>query len=1174
MKAADPLTLPLQGVSLIEASAGTGKTTALVNTYLRAVLTTDLKVDQILVVTYTRAATGELISRIRKALVKTRAALSADTLEDDFLTQLVAQASGDKVPMIARVEAALAALDESAVFTIHSFCQRMLADLAFEVGGAFVTEQRSEEQSLRDEIAADFWRQRQAMADPAYARWFLNTFKTPGGLLGKTRDALAVSGELHIEPHLTAADLRQAKAAFAAAAEQATTTWQAAHKQLTDFLQERPDVNRKTYNDTAVEQLIKQWETWLATSAEPTLPDKFELLTIDKLSEKMNQGKAPPPEPFFEAAQILWESAQKLRAAWWQETCTAAIEYLRSEARKRKRHAREIGFEDMLQNLCDALVGTGGKALAERMAERFPLALVDEFQDTDPRQYEIFSRIYRGRKKTGLILIGDPKQAIYRFRGADVFTYMQARRACEQANRVYRLARNFRTTEPLVMALNTLFGRSDKAFIYEHIPFAAVESGRPISPLNVKGEADAPLTLVWKPAPNDAKNGVANKNTALLEMAEVCAEEIERLLVLGEAKQASYTDTQGEQTCVRARDIAVLVSTHKQGDQVQRELRWRGIAAVTLSTDSVFSTAEAADFQTVLTAVTEPARGPYLRRALATPLLGATANEIAALGEDEMRWSRLVAEFRDYNTRWQRQGFAAMFAQLLRDQGVIERTLARADGERAMTNLRHLGELAEAQAAHHPGIESLMAWLARECAETHRGDESRELRLESDAELVRIATIHKAKGLEYPIVFLPFLWDTKQVKVERTNPAVLAHDETLEPVLDLGSAVLEQRQESAAKEHCAEQARLAYVALTRAAHACYVLCTPARQSEHSALARLLGVDHPDAFEAALGTWCADAPDGAMHLRAPERAQRALNAADSRMQGTAREFIHPDRLQQRFHIASYSLLATGASGAMAERPDWDERVPPVRVSAAASGIHAFPAGAASGTLLHAVLEALDFDADAHTIETTTRRLCAAYGFNDRWVETLSPWLAGVLTTPLELPACTLAAIARPQRSDELEFYFPLARIEAQTLDAAVAAFAPQVPHPALAFAEVAGQMKGYMDLVFEHDGRYWIADYKSNRLGSDLAAYTPAALDRAMAEHRYDLQYLVYTVALHRYLQTRIADYDYERHFGGVLYLFLRGMAPDTPAPHGIWHTRPAWSEVRRLDALFAGEARV
>ena len=1165
MKAADPLTLPLQGVSLVEASAGTGKTTALVRTYLRALLATGLTVDKLLVVTFTHAATGELTTRIRRQLAEVHAVLAGEAQPDEFLSSLLKRSDADDALLLKRVRAAFTALDDSAVFTIHGFCQRMLADMAFETGGAFVAEQRDEEESLRKEIAADFWRRRQDGASPAYAGWLLDTFGDPEGLLKQLHDALAVSGGLHAEPKVEAGIPGETGEAFADAARAAAEAWREDAAELRLWLLESDDLNRTKYHKGTTATLLEEWEDWLSRPPVPSLPGNFERLTLAKAEASLKKGKVPEKRFFkWRMADELQRAAEAASDAWWQETFAAALDYLLSESRRRKRHAREIGFDDMLQNLHEALEGAGGEALAERIATRFPLALVDEFQDTDPRQFAIFSLIYADRKESGLIMIGDPKQAIYRFRGADVFTYMRARGQCEKRDRIFSLAKNFRTTGALIGSVNALFGKAKQpAFLYEQIPFVAVEPGREIAPLE-GGGGDAPLTVVWR----DRKDGVENKGDAVPAMAEVCAAEIESLLVLGEDGKARYVDSHGEAFDVRARDIAVLVSTHRQGERVKQALRLRGIASVTLSNDSVFGTPEAADLETLLTAVAAPASGSRLRRALATPLLGATAEDIAGLGEDEARWSERVTAFREYNRHWQEHGFSAMFARLLREQRIIERTLAREDGERAMTNLRHLAELAETHVAHHPGIESLMAWLARERAELHRGDESRELRLESDDELVRIVTVHKAKGLEYPVVFLPFLWDAKKPEGNSGHPAVLAHDVNLEPVLDLGSAELDRRLAAAAEEHRAEQVRLAYVAFTRAAHACYVFCTPAKYAEHSALAGLLGVENPLDLEEGLQAWCGNAPEGAMLFREPRRAPRSLKSVAERRYGEAREFGFTGRLRQRFHIASYSLLAANAGGAMAERPDWDETVQATPVVESAAGIHAFPAGAASGTFLHALLEAIDF-ADAAEHEATIRRLCGDYGLGE-WADSLMPWLAGLLATPLEPAGCTLAEVARPQRRDEMEFYFPIAGLEAGALDAVVSGFAPRGPRPALRFAGVAGQMKGYIDLTFERGGRYWIVDYKSNRLGSDLTAYTPAALDHAMAEHRYDLQYLIYTVALHRYLATRISGYDYDKHFGGVMYLFLRGMAPDAPGPRGVWHTRPDRQDVERLDALLGG----
>ncbi|HEX5314740.1 MAG TPA: 3'-5' exonuclease, partial [Gammaproteobacteria bacterium] len=756
---------------------------------------------------------------------------------------------------------------------------------------------------------------------------------------------------------------------------------------------------------------------------------------------------------------------------------------------------------------------------------------------------------------------GDPKQAIYRFRGADVFTYMRARRQCEQSDRLYGLTENYRSTGALLDAFNALFEGRDNPFEYEQIPYSHVTSGREVAALNAKG--DAACTVLWH-AGADAK---ILKDEAARIAADVCATEIARLLELGASGRAHYPKD-GNTQRVEAKDIAVLVDKNRQGLAVQLALRRYGIAAAMVATASVFAGEEAEELQIVLAAVAEPANGALLRRALATRLLGATASDLAAWANDEPRWGAIVSNFRDYHALWQSRGFAAMFARLIAEEGVIERTLARDDGERVMTNLRQLAELAGEQAAHCPGIASLLVWFARERANVAKA-EDRQLRLESDENLVRIATVHKAKGLEYPIVFLPFLWDGKQPDKKTANPAVLAHDEDYRSVLDLGSEHVGQRQEDAAQEARSEEARKLYVALTRAQRACYLIAMPANQLELTALARMLNVDAFEELQPKLQDWT-KAAGGSVKIRAPLSAGATGQLSSARPHGQAREFPFADRLRQRFFVASYSRLAEGARGASAEAPDRDETVATVPAPEQAKGIHAFPAGPASGTFMHAVIEALDFDADENAISEAVRSQSAFHGIEPRWNETLTGWLLEIFATPLGAPGCALRDIRRERRIDELEFYFPLNAIRAPALDEALRQFSPQGPRPSLQFDDVQGLMKGYLDLVFEQGGRYWITDYKSNRLGSDLAAYTPQALDRAMGEHRYDLQYLIYTVALHRYLATRIADYDYDRHFGGVLYLFLRGMAPVAPEPRGVWHTRPEKSDVERLDAYLAG----
>jgi exodeoxyribonuclease V beta subunit len=1170
MKEVDVFTHPLAGLSLMEASAGTGKTTTLVRLYLRALLVEKFGIEQILAVTYTRAATGELSVRIREALVEAGEQLRS-TRRDAFWARLFAQAGDDRETLQKRIDAALAGFDEKAVFTIHGFCQRILADHAFEAGSAFASEPIEDEDALRGEAAADFWRRRTSdAASPSYVRWLVDTLQSPTRLRSVLARALAVSGALRIEPEMNAEAIARAEKAFAAAAATAREAWRREGDGLRDWLINSDDLHRNKYRRNTMKRLLEEWDRWLNDAPNPCLPKNLERLTREKLEAGLRDGELPEAAFFaWNLAGELIHAAEKLQHAWWQETLASAHGFLRDEMRRRKRQRRELGYDDMLHNLADALKAPFGNALAANIAARFPLILVDEFQDTDPVQYDIFARVHAAEKAHGLVLIGDPKQAIYRFRGADVFTYIQARRDCKATGRLYGLLANYRGSAGLLDALNALFSRAREPFEHGDIPYVPVHAGRRVAPLILTDGNGAALNILWQPAPPEAKRGLFNKDDGERLVAEICAGEVAHLLALGAAERACY-ETEDGQHCVGARDVAVLVNTNEQGALVRRALRRHGIAAALASRQSVFASAEAEELEILLAAVAEPGNGKRLRRAFITSLLEATAADLERWSGNETAWAAIVADFRAYRQCWRKHGFAAMFARLLNEQGIARRTLAREEGERAMTNLRHLGELASAEAARRPGIAPLLAWFERERMSASE-EEARQLRLESDQNLVRIATVHRAKGLEYPIVFLPFLWHRKTPRAQR-YPSILTHTEDDRAVLDLGSSFIAERQAEAVREAHAEEARKTYVSLTRAERACYLIALPANDTDQSALGRLLQARDAASFKSGLEAWRKNA-NGAVAIRAPIAAGLSIRGASERAYGEARAFEYPQRLRQRFHLASYSLLAAGASGGAAELPEHDEGVKALPQAEPAFGIHAFPAGPESGVLLHALIETLDFDADAKAIETAVEHVLAIHGFDAQWSPIVAAWIGGLFATPLAVPACRLGDIRRGQRIDELEFYFPLRPIEAKSLEVQLRAFAPQGSRPRLNFSDVAGQMKGYLDLVFEHQGRYWIADYKSNRLGADLAAYTPAALDRAMADHRYDLQYLIYTVALHRYLRSRIGDYDYERHFGGLLYLFVRGMAPGAPAPRGVWHTRPARADIERLDAYLAGSER-
>lgn len=1176
----DPLTLPLAGRHLIEASAGTGKTWTIAALYLRQWLENGREPGQLLVVTFTEAAAAELRERIAARLHEARAALAGGAA-DDFLVALIARLP-DRDAAAAQLDDALLRLDELAVYTIHGFCGRALADHAFRAGSRFEADIETDIRPLTAQVLGDFWRQRCAAADPEELDALYTLWPRGPDDLAKALQKLDGKPDLRLLPVLEQVDIADARAAFDQAHAALAMAWSGGCKDALQLLIDDKGLSRTKdngYKPDDLRALFAALDAWAV--GESGLPAGHvclaqHVLDVSLTPGAVKKGALAPRHALFAQVGALCSAADALTQSVRVHTVHAALAYLATQRAARLSAAGRRGFDGLLQEMDAAVAGPTGEALAAALAQRYPTLMIDEFQDTDPVQYRLFERLHRAAGDGfGMYLIGDPKQAIYQFRGADVFAYLAARRDIRPAQR-HTLGTNQRSTRRLVDAVNALFADHPRPFVLEGegrvIDFEAVDAAgrREDTPLVVDGAQPPALELWWQA--RVAQDKALNKNAAAEQSLAATAARVAQWLALGAAGRAFV----GEEP-LAGRHIGILVRTNRQAADVQAALRRAAVDSVCLREDSVFESAEAQALERILQAALAPADAAALRAALATHVLGATAQEIAELDADEHAFDRHAARFEAAHRRWLAAGPLPMLLTLLHDTGAIARLQAGGEGARALTNLLHLGELLQAQAAIRPGLDAQLRYLRDAMTGDARAGEAQQLRLESDANLVQIVTVHKAKGLEWDIVLLPFAWDEPK---PRQEPPFEFHDPdvfTFTADLDPASAHADAHRQEA----LAEQVRLLYVALTRARHHCALPFGVINQADLGALGWLL---YDGRFaekltdQAARKPWAerAAACGGALVISEPPTDAGAL-ALPAPPQGRAELFT--GRIDSRWRVTSYSALAAGAVGA--DRPDHDAvdagvviadaPTPAPADTGGAPLIARFPRGAAAGTALHGLFELLDFPA-AHgpALGDPVAQTLARAGYPPLWQGTLERLVADVLDAPLDGAGLRLRDIARDRRRDELEFYFPLARVEPATLNRLLGATELAADAGALRFDAVEGVLKGYIDLVFEHEGRFYLADYKSNWLGPTPADYARPALDAAMAEHRYDLQYLVYTVALHRYLRLRVADYDYGRHFGGVYYLFLRGMGAADPDRRGIWFDRPPSALVAALEAALCG----
>ncbi len=1200
-----PLRLPLAGMQLIEASAGTGKTWTIAALYLRLVLghgrDQALMPAQILVMTFTKAATAELRERIRERLAEAAGAFRGQRAADDLLRELIDDYPDDAARAAAarKLELATRWMDEAAVFTLHGWCQRMLVQHAFDSGEAASEDGIADEGELQAEAARDYWRrfffplQREAAAQVA------RSWTTPTDLQRAVRPLLAGAPEalrLGGQPVPAVADpadlLDAATATLRDAEMQARALWLEHGADIAQRLREamaQGVLSASSYKPATLATDHAAFDAWSSVD-ELAKAKTLERHSTAKLQGATRKNQVTPTHAFFDAvdavlaAQTEVEKLQPLLLAH-------AARWIAQRLDQVRRARAVLGYDDMLKHLAAALHGANGDALAQAIARQYPAVLVDEFQDTDPLQWQSLQRIHAVRDDTALLLIGDPKQAIYGFRGADIHTYLRARERAAQPH--WTLDTNHRSTAALVHAVNRVFAQADRwpdgAFGFgQALPFVAVKAKGRKEVLQLDGAPLPAMQLAMHPSGDAISTGAWRDG-----MAEHAAAQLVAWLDAAQAGRCGFRAEDGHWVPLQPGDVAILVRDRADAAAMAAALRQRGLAHVYLSDQqSVYASDEAADLLRWLHACAHPGDDRAMRTALATPGMARSLAELASLDADDDQREACSEHFRQSHVLWQRHGVLAMLHELLHRFDLPARLLARDGGERALTNLLHLAELLQQAATELDGEHALIRFLAAQIASPGSGDsaEAQLVRLESEAALVKLVTVHKSKGLEYPVVLLPFACGFRAMD---GGDIVQTRDGEGRVQLDLQPDEAALRE--AELERLPEDLRLLYVALTRARHACWVGVANLKHGNkkdsdlhRSAFGYVLSGGLPIPPGELLARVRALAGEGhgidVVELGDSADTRRHHAGAATAVARPARSFaLKP---AEPWWIASYSALAHGGDHA-APRPAPEtagqstlaESVAVANAEASNAdthGIHAFHRGASAGTFLHDLLESCADEGFARaaspstSLRDTLARRCQARGWQ-AWIKPLTAWLPTLLRTPLALPdggTMPLAALADAARyRAELEFWFEAHRVDTAALDRLVTMHTLDgMARPALPPIRVNGMLKGFIDLVFEHQGRWYVADYKSNWLGGHAGAYTAEAMRDSVLQSRYDLQYAIYTLALHRQLKARLPGYDYERHMGGVLYLYLRGVDGEG---HGVHGERLPFALVDALDRLFA-----
>lgn len=1254
----DAATIKLSGKHLIEASAGTGKTYNITRIYLRLLLERELTVEQILLMTFTKDATQELRGRIDAFI---RLALSDwDVLceEDGYFASLNKRIEQPKREFL--LKRALLFLDEAAIFTIHGFCQRVLNQYAFTSGLPFNANMAANSSEITLQVCQDWYRSL-AKSDHESFMLLASFWATPDSFLSSFSKAIGHTSTLSV------VDVESIEAEFIALVRLAAQTLTA----NSDLFENGLILVKKGAEQEKRREELSQLKIWL----ESIISKELSLLDVGEGKVKMPDGffdgkryarstyKAELLDAFAPVKEVkeqIKKIANNINKAKAFAIVQLGIYQIRQQVIEQKKALNLLDFDDLINTLADCLqsddsTDDNSHLLAKQLLAQYPVALIDEFQDTDPKQFGILQSIYYGdnakQANAGLFLIGDPKQAIYGFRGGDIFAYLNARSGCDHH---WLMDTNWRSTPQMIAGYNQFFTyKRDESLIAscasQHnesvfgfgIPYLPVLAGKKTQKLpqaqHVTLDSDKALQFIHfthNEISDDTKpqsNKISQSSRPML--ANWCANEILSLL----SPKVASKDQTGAATTVKPKDIAILVRDGAEARDMKHALQQAGLDSVFLSDRAnLFHSQQAKQLLGLLKGVLLPENERLFVAALSCGLLGFDAKKLYQLQQDEMAYQTLKFAFVDYRTQWQRQGFITMAINLMHNLLDVPQN----NKDRCLTNVLHLFEILQAASVRLSQGQELLHWFEQQC-NLETNDVEAELRLESDGDLIRLITQHGSKGLEYPYVFIPFACRHKDpLKFGNKSVSYLEyHNAQGELCLSLDGS--KEAKKAMSNEAYAESIRLLYVAITRAERRCYVLCCAFDAYHLSPLGKTLQFQEQESIIKPLQVLKASA-EHAIGIReisldcSPSMDDEvALNQQDLALLGnetqgfanaTVSNFI--GKIERDWWLSSFTAISRNIRHAGVSNPDRDTDTAASQVGALNTGVtpdgtehddgeqicFKLAKGAHTGNLLHDILEQTDFS-EPDWQESLEKPLLAygelsASNASDKGTaftsDELIHWLEQIIRAPFiasnHAERGCLADIAINRTLRESEFYFPMQgegtnalanlltdhRNSAQRITSDGTSMNTNVgvnsgkskilnntlKYPVMlpSYKKLSGMMHGFIDLIFEYQGKYYLCDYKSSHLGDNFKDYQFNALLDNVEKNYYDLQYLIYSLALHRYLKQTLADYDVNEHFGGVYYLYLRGMT--TKPEHtgaGVYYRKITEQEINNLETLFSAE---
>lgn len=1169
------------GVHVLEASAGTGKTFTIEGLVLRFLLEKQMPIEKVLLVTFTEAATAELRFRVRQCLSEAESYYSDDTKANtgrngrsDLLDAILKNARITSATAVQRLRSALLLFDQARIFTIHGFCRRSLQEFSFECGYLFDAEMLDDAAPLTESAVNDYWRK----------HFISGNSKLHAALIlsrGSVRkNYVKVLTQLLRNPDATWSDLHSKKS-FAEILKWMEIKCEALKKM---FLSEsetvasillKEDWGNKGYKRADLEHALIDLKNAAETNNFSGLIESFRYFSIKALAEAKNKTRKTlslPEHRFFDSC-VDWNDSLEI---FYKADLQHFAEFSKNRLLEAKVDMNVRDFNDLLADMWYAVSENNPRStlLIHAIRSAYSAALIDEFQDTDMRQWEIFRRLFVDKingteNNIPLFLIGDPKQAIYSFRGGDIFTYLNAKKSCGQEK---TLTTNYRSDARLVSVVNALFSKKRNVFELKGLDFHEVNAAGEISenePINRSVNAEPPFCVTLFDYDRDLTKTICT----------LLVKDCIGLLNRG----VNITDGNGAMRILSPGDICVLVRDNTEGMAVRDALSDRGVPVVFRGSISIFRTEEAEDVLLLMKALTTKRARGFIHASMASVLFSAKSD--ASLFYDDKAFEEEFDYLISLGEVWEREGFARMCAKLFHERHVRASVLSMKNGERRLTNFLQLIQILQEKAIEHDlSPIALTRWLEGRLSDNalSSGSEIYEQRLESDADAVQILTIHKSKGLEFPVCFCAF--HSNDLRIESRNLNTW-HDDTGKTHFRLEGILSEDQAARARTEAASEALRLLYVSLTRAKYQCYLYfgIKTGGGKENSSVLNLLCEDD---FASALRSNYFNIPGGSMRIIEEDMrlydGDLPIYKNERENESDIHAAVFSGKIPSAKRLTSFSSMIASQQGGdewWADGRDVDDEAESASEFLTDTTVDLpslLPKGTAFGEFMHKLFEFLpecnfsaeealskakEGAADIHVDEAIVKELCER-----------------VLSSSLSKGKETFALKDIPQEKwmREWAFYFPLKQLSPGDLKRVFSRFgkketeAVSLAMDRLNFIPIQGFVRGFIDLIFEYKGKFYILDWKSNWIGDTPDAYTSEAVLKQMTEHNYFLQYHLYTLALHRYLKTKLVGYDYKKHFGGIFYLFVRGVHPGKKG-NGIFYDCPDEKLITALESTLISE---